>query len=59
MVYERKLQWAGVEFITESLRVDEYELKTLERKDFELIISVFRSNRVRKYMRKLEQELFQ
>ncbi len=59
MVYERKLQWAGVEFITESLRVDEYELKTLERKDFELIISVFRSSRVRKYMRKLEQELFQ
>ncbi len=59
MVYERKLQWTGIEFITESLRVDKDELKTIERKDFELIISVFRSGRVQKYMRKLEQELFQ
>ena len=59
MVYERKLQWVGIEFITENLRVDEYEFKTLERKNIELVISVFRSNRVRKYMRKLEQELFQ
>ena len=59
MVYERKLQWTGIEFITENLRVDEYELKTLERKNIELVISVFKSNRVRNYMRKLEQELFQ
>ena len=59
MVYERKLQWTGIEFITENLRVDEYELKTLERKNIELVISIFKSNRVRNYMRKLEQELFQ
>lgn len=59
MVYERKLQWTGIEFITENLRVDEYELKTLERKNIELVISVFKSNLVRNYMRKLEQELFQ
>ncbi|MCD4706632.1 MAG: hypothetical protein K8S62_02720 [Candidatus Sabulitectum sp.] len=59
IVYERKLQWTGIEFITESLRVDEYELKTVERKDFELLSSVFRSSSVRKYLRNLEQELFQ
>ena len=59
IVYERKLQWAGFGFLTESLRVDEYELRTLKREDFEQIISVFRSKRVRKYMQKLEQELFQ
>lgn len=59
IVYERKLQWTGIEFITESLRVDEHELKAVDRKDFELVISVFRSGRVRNFLRNLEQELFQ
>lgn len=59
LVYERKLKWTGIEYITENLRVNEYEFETLERMDIELVISAFKSHRVRKYLRKLEQELFQ
>jgi len=53
-VYEKKIQWRGVDFLTDSLRIDIENLINLTTDDFATIKQVYHSKRVVNFLNKLE-----
>lgn len=53
-VYEKKLDWEGLGFLTQSLRIDIQQLNQLNQQDFDAIKRVYRSKKVIRYLEKLE-----
>lgn len=56
-VYEKKITWHSLDFLSDNLRIDETHYNILTKKDFELVKSVYRSRRVINYLIKLEKGL--
>jgi len=61
LIFEREWQWVGIDFLTDSLRIDDDELETLESIDFENIIEVYstkkfyRAKRVNTFLYQLRE----
>lgn len=58
MVYEKKLDWMGLDFLTEGLRIDIEHLTQLDQNSFNNIKQVYRSKRVLKFIVNLEAALY-
>lgn len=56
-VYEKKLDWKGLDFLTDSLRIDIEQLIQLSSEDYEAIKQVYRSKRVLTFLVKLKLAL--
>ena len=56
-VAARGLDWAGVEPLEESLRIDVERLESLESGDFDELEDVYRSARARRLLAGLRKEL--
>lgn len=60
MIYKNKeITWKtdGLNYLTESLRIDEDDLQKLNADDFNDVITSFKSKRVKEYLKKLKKEL--
>ena len=55
----RNISWErdGMEYLTESLRIEKEDLHDISWKPFEEIVAGFVVNRVRQYLRELRREL--
>ncbi|MFM8453450.1 MAG: hypothetical protein ACKOAD_00410 [Gammaproteobacteria bacterium] len=56
-IYERKIQWTELDFLTDGLRIELDSLNTLNQKNFEEIIRVYRNKRVLDFIKNLKQSL--
>jgi predicted transcriptional regulator of viral defense system len=56
-VYVRKIDWQGIDYLTNSLRIDVEQLMKIQTSDFVEIKKVFRSKRVLHFLDRLKQEL--
>jgi hypothetical protein len=56
-VYEKKIAWTGLAFLTDSLRIDIQNLIQLDRDSFTAIKKVYRSKRTINFLDKLEMAL--
>lgn len=57
LVYEKKLDWQGIDFLLESLRIEIDSLFSLKQDDFKKIKSVYRSKRVLAFINQLEDSI--
>ena len=57
-VYEKKIIWVGLDYLTESLRVDIDLLLALDEQHFAAMKTVYRSKRVLLYIEKLKEALY-
>lgn len=58
LVAMRKEVWSGLDFIVRGLRIDEYQLFTLRRKDFLELKSVYKHKTVNAFLLELENAVF-
>lgn len=56
-VYEKKIEWSGIDYLLESLRIEQESLETLTSEDFSEIMLAYRSKRVLKYLQHLKSAL--
>jgi hypothetical protein len=56
-IYDRKIEWTGIDFLLEGLRIEEEQLKTLKLNDFKEVLPVFRAKRVRSFLQQLQKEI--
>lgn len=57
LVYLNKYTWQGIDFLLESLRIEEKDLNSLSPKDFDRIINVYRNKRVLTFLNALQETL--
>lgn len=59
LVYLRKIEWRreGISFLTDSMRIEEDDLRRIEMARLQEILQCFRSHRVRSYLKHLAKEL--
>lgn len=57
LIYEKKIQWQGLDFLTESLRIEMDNLLTLQRVDFNMTKRIYRSKRVLAFIQQLEDSI--
>jgi hypothetical protein len=57
LIYERKWRWLGIDFLNDSLRIDDEELEALESVDFDEIIATYRAKWVKVFLYQLRQAL--
>jgi hypothetical protein len=53
----RKLQWQGLGWLTEGLRIDYEALQTITGKDIQTLRMVYKHKRVKSFLASLSQEL--
>lgn len=56
-VYVKKIEWSGLDFLLDGLRIEIENLKQLESEEFEEIKNIYRSTRVINFFDKLKQAL--
>ncbi|MEN8218843.1 MAG: nucleotidyl transferase AbiEii/AbiGii toxin family protein [Pseudomonadota bacterium] len=56
-IYDRKIEWMGIDFLLEGLRIEEEQLKTVKLNDFKEVLQVFRAKRVRSFLQQLQKEI--
>ncbi len=56
-VYVKKINWQGLNYLTDSLRIDAEHLMKMNEKEFLEIKKVYRSKRVLHFLNKLKKEL--
>jgi len=56
-IYDRKIEWMGIDFLLEGLRIDENQLKTITLNDFKEVLPVFRAKRVRAFLQQLQKKI--
>jgi len=49
-VYDRKIEWMGIDFLLEGLRIEAENLNRLRFDDFKEVLPVFRAKRVRSFL---------
>jgi hypothetical protein len=57
LVYLRKLEWQGLSFLTNGLRIDEHSLASLTLQDFERVQHVYKGKREQIFLTKLHRVL--
>lgn len=59
LIYIRKIEWKvhGLSFLTDSMRIEEDDLKKIDMSDLNDIIQAVRSHRVRVYLKRMVKEL--
>ena len=57
LVALRKLEWQGLEFLTEGLRIDSHSLAGASRDDLESLEHVYQQRRPNEFLRRLTEEL--
>lgn len=57
LVYVKKHDWHGLDFLTDSLRIDHEHLMQLKREDFNELKAIYRSTRVLNFLTKLQHSL--
>lgn len=57
LIYERNIEWQGLDLIIESFRIELDHLLTLKKTDFNEIKRVYRSKRILKFIRQLEDSI--
>jgi hypothetical protein len=56
-VYINKIEWQGLDFLLEGLRIEKEDLEQITSKNFEELLSVFHSKRVLYFLKKLREAL--
>ncbi len=56
-VYDRKIEWTGIDFLLDGLRIEEENLNTLTLDDFKAVLPVFRAKRVQSFLHHLQTEI--
>jgi predicted nucleotidyltransferase component of viral defense system len=56
-IYDRKIEWTGIDFLLEGLRIEEEPLQTIKLNDFKEVLPVFRAKRVRSFLQQLQKEI--
>lgn len=59
LVALRKIEWTGMAWIDDGLRIDQTDLITLRRSDFRALSHVYKHKRVREFLKVFETELFE
>jgi predicted nucleotidyltransferase component of viral defense system/predicted transcriptional regulator of viral defense system len=54
---DRKLEFTGIDFLLEGLRIEEESLNTLTKNDFKAVQPVFRAKRVQLFLQRLQKEI--
>lgn len=57
LVAFRKLEWQGMEFLTEGLRIDAHSLAAARRADLQTLQHVYQQKRPNEFLRRLAEEL--
>lgn len=57
LVAFRKLEWQGMEFLTEGLRIDRHSLAAARRSDLETLENVYQQKRPNEFLRRLAEKL--
>lgn len=57
LVAMRKLEWQGLEFVTEGLRIDSHALAGISRDDLASLEQVYQQRRPNEFLRRLGEEL--
>jgi hypothetical protein len=57
LVALRKLQWQGLAFLIEGLRIEEQTLKEIQRADIEALVGVYKQKRPNTFLASLAREL--
>ena len=58
LVYERKIEWHGIDFLTESLRIEIDSLTCITRNDFDEMLKVYNSKRVLNFLKKFKKVFY-
>lgn len=56
-VYIHKIEWIGIDFLLDSLRIESDNLELLRLKDFQAILCIYKSKRVLNFLEKLKESL--
>lgn len=59
LVAQRKVSWAGLDWIEDGLRIDRSELTHLKRADFAALHGVYKHKKVREFLRALAHDVMQ
>lgn len=57
LIYEKRLDWVGVEPLIESLRIDEEDLKLLDTNEIENLRKTYPSSRVHHFLAGVQKDL--
>ena len=57
LVYLRKLEWQGLEFLTSGMRIDEQQLRTVTWLDFTRLSDVYKGKREQAFLEELQRSL--
>ena len=57
LIYVRKINYKNLSFLTESLRIELDDLQKIKESDFKDLQSIYSSQRVQRFLMKLEKEL--
>ena len=57
LVALRKLEWQGLQWLTEGMRIDVQDLRRISRKELETLTDVYKQKRPRAFLQSLAKEL--
>jgi len=57
LVYLRKLQWRGLDFLIEGLRIDEHVIKSVDSSDITMLLNVYKGKREKVFIEELLRSL--
>jgi len=57
LVTLRKLDWQGLPWLTQGLRIEEAQLRTITRLQVQTLLTVYKQKRPREFLRALAQEI--
>lgn len=57
LVYLRKFEWQGLEFLTHGMRIDEQQLRSVTGLDISRLMDVYKGRREQAYLAELQREL--
>ena len=57
LVYLRKLPWQGLDFLVSGLRIEEEQLRTVNRLDVTRLLDIYKGNREQEFIENLQRSL--